>query len=99
MTEDAKTRIAELQTNPEYIELIKYASQYDELDNNLPFDSERDQQLDEISNEFRKHVLALLAKSDGVEDPVIMEPKKKRLSKEERQKLIEKKTTPQTKEE
>jgi predicted amidophosphoribosyltransferase len=86
LTEDAKTRIAELQTNPEYIELIKYASQYDELDNNLPFDSERDQQLDEISNEFRKHVLALLAKSDGVEDPVIMEPKKKRLSKEEIQK-------------
>ena len=41
LTEDAKTRIAELQTNPEYIELIKYASQYDELDNNLPFDSER----------------------------------------------------------
>ncbi len=83
LTDEAKAGVAELQTNPDYIELVKLAAQYEKLENNLPFDSEKDKHLDEISQNFRKHVLTLLAKEQGNDDPYIPEPKNNRRSQDE----------------
>jgi predicted amidophosphoribosyltransferase len=85
LTEDAKMLLQKVRQAPEYKELEALAHEYNELQMELPFDTERDRRRDELSKQLRERVLKLLAEDEGVENPKIPDPPKKRMNKHDLQ--------------
>jgi len=68
---------------PEYKELIAIAQEYNELQMQLPYETEQDKERDEELQDLRKRVLQLLAKDKGLQLDVVPTPKRQRVTKEE----------------
>ena len=83
LTAEAKQMVKELQKNPDYQELLEIVHDFSQLENALPYTSERDVEREEKSQQLRQRVLMLLAKDEGVEEPVIPAVESKRMTKEE----------------
>ena len=83
LTEEAKKMVKQLQRNPDYQELMEIVQDFSKLENALPYNSERDIVREQMNNKLRERVLTLLAKDEGVENPVIPKPETKRMTKEE----------------
>ena len=89
LTQEAKNMVAELQDSPVYQELMDTITEYNALDEMVPYKSERDVVRDQMNDQLRERVLTLLAKDKGEANPVIPVVRTKRLTKEE---LVEKKS-------
>lgn len=83
LTAEAKDMQARMLQMPEYQELRLLAREYDDLQSQLPYASERDRQCDIASQELRARILALLAEDEGVKDFVAPPPTRRRCSTEE----------------
>ncbi len=83
LTEEARKLFKEMQKNPDYQELLQIVQDYAKLENALPYNSERDIIREQAGQKIRERVLMLLAKDEGVPNPVIPEVKSKRMTKEE----------------
>ncbi len=83
LTEEARQLQQKVREMPEFIALEALALDYNELQMELPFDSERDRRRDEMSRQLRERVLKLLAEDEGIEYPVIPQPERTRMTKEE----------------
>lgn len=86
LTEEAQQLVAEMKERPDYSEMVQLAREYEELQMNLPYSSERDLVRDQMNSKLRERVLTLLAKDRGQSETITIEPKK-RMSKEELQQL------------
>ena len=73
----------ELHKSPDYQELLEIVRDYSKLENALPYNSERDVLREQMSQKLRERVLSLLAKDEGVAEPVIPKAESKRMTKEE----------------
>jgi len=83
LTDEARHLVAELKQQPDYQQLVLFARKYNELQMQLPCDSERDKARVDASEKLRQRVLMLLAKDEGIENPVVPKPDNERLSKAE----------------
>ena len=83
LTAEAKQLVKELQRNPDYQELLEIVRDYSQLENALPYTSERDVAREQMSQKLRERVLTLLARDEGVEEPIVPPVEKKRMTKEE----------------
>ncbi len=83
LTEEARMMVKELQLNPDYQELMEVVRDFVKLENSLPYTSERDILREQASIKLRERVLTLLAKDEGVENPVIPTLESKRLTRDE----------------
>ena len=83
LTEEARMLVKELQLNPDYQELMEIVQDYSKLENALPYNSERDIIREQANIKLRERVLTLLAKDEGVENPVVPKVESKRMTKEE----------------
>lgn len=83
LTEEARMLVKELQRNPDYQELVEIVQDFSKLENALPYNSERDILREQTNIKLRERVLMLLAKDEGVENPVIPKMESKRMTKEE----------------
>ena len=83
LIEEARMLVKELQKNPDYQELLEMVQDYSKLENALPYNSERDIIREQANIKLRERVLTLLAKDEGIENPVISKPESKRMTKEE----------------
>lgn len=83
LTEEAAQLVKELQMQPEYQELAAAAKELDELQMQLPFESEEDVKTARKCDELRQRVLRLLAQDAGVVNVVIPPVGEERMSKEE----------------
>ena len=75
--------LAQIHELPEFKELQQLASDLQQLEQSIPYTSERDVLKDQRNIKLRERVLTLLAEDRGVANPVISDPQNKRLSKEE----------------
>ena len=83
LTAEAKQMVKELQRNPDYQELMEIVRDYSQLENALPYNNDRDVVREQMSMRLRERVLTLLAKDQGVEQPVIPPVESNRMTKEE----------------
>ena len=83
LTQEARQLLQKMKQMPEYLELQALAREYNELQMELPYLSERDRIRDVASQKLRERVLMLLAKDAGAENPVIPPLKQTRKTKEE----------------
>ena len=83
LTEEARMMVKQLQMNPDYQELMEIVRDYSQLENALPYNSERDIVREQMNAKLRERVLTLLAKDEGVEIPVIPKVESKRMTREE----------------
>ena len=83
LTAEAKQMVKELQKNPDYQELMEIVRDYSQLENALPYNNERDMVREQMSMQLRERVLTLLAKDQGVVQPVIPPVESNRMTKEE----------------
>lgn len=65
LTEEAKTMVKQLQLNPDYQELLEIVRDYSQLENALPYNSDRDILKEQACQKLRERVLTLLAKRRG----------------------------------
>jgi len=83
LTEEARMLVKEMQMNPDYKELLDIVRDYSKLENALPYSSERDVVKEQMNQKLRERVLTLLAKDEGVAEPVIPVRESKRMTKDE----------------
>ena len=83
LTEEARQMVKQLQLDPDYQELMSVVQEYANLENALPYNSERDVLREQQNLRLRERVLTLLAKDEGIENPIIPKPENKRMTKEE----------------
>ena len=83
LTAEARMLVKELQMTPDYKELLEIVRDYSQLENALPYNSERDIVREQMNVRLRERVLTLLAKDEGVENPVIPAVKSNRMTREE----------------
>lgn len=83
LTDEARMLVKELQQNPDYQEMMEIVQDYTKLENALPYNSERDIIREQANLKLRERVLTLLAKDEGIENPVISKPESKRMTKDE----------------
>ncbi len=81
LTEEARQLMAELQMTPEYKEMQQLANELQELEMQLPYESERDVVREQLSQKIRERVLTLLANDKGITTPIPPKPSK-RMSRE-----------------
>ena len=86
LTEEARQLVAEISERPDYKEMVQLAREYEELQMELPYSSERDLVRDQMNCKLRERVLSLLAKDRGTSQDLKIEVPK-RMSKEELQNL------------
>lgn len=91
LTHEARQMMQQMKQMPEYLELLSLAREYNEMQMELPYTSERDRIRDVASQQLRERVLLLLAKDAGAEDPVIPHLKQTRKTKEELEQLKQRK--------
>jgi hypothetical protein len=83
LTDDARQLVGSLQSQPEYVALMKVAQEYSSLLLQQPNNSDQDREREQMLLQFRERVLKLLAQDDGVAKPEIPEPKEKKMEKGE----------------
>jgi hypothetical protein len=83
LTAEARMLVKELQMTPDYKELLEIVRDYSQLENALPYNSERDIVREQMNVRLRERVLTLLAKDEGVENPVIPAVESNRMTREE----------------
>jgi len=83
LTEDARHLVMELRSNADYQQLMQLSKSYSELENAFPYESERDMVREQTSMRLRERVLTLLAKDEGIENPVIAQRVSHRMTREE----------------
>ncbi len=83
LTEEARLMVKQLHKDPDYQELLEIVRDYSKLENALPYNSERDIVREQMNTKLRERVLTLLAKDEGVENPVIPKVESKRMTREE----------------
>ena len=93
LTDEAHKLLEKVREMPEYRELEALANEYNELQMELPCDSEREKRRDEASRQLRERVLRLLAEDMGEENPVIPAPARQRVSHEELEERKQRKMT------
>lgn len=87
LTEEAKSAEESLQKDRNYVELLKVAEEYSDLDNCIPYATEEDKHREMVNVEFRKRVLSLLQEDEGNANPQIMPKVSKRMDAEELKQL------------
>lgn len=83
LTDEARQMMEMIREQPEYKEMQLLANEIQQMEMTLPYNSERDIFLDQKNIKLRERVLKLLAEDRGIANPVIPEPRNKRMSKEE----------------
>ncbi len=83
LTEEARQLMAQIHELPEFKEVQRLATDLQQLEQSIPYTSERDILKDQRNIKLRERVLSLLAEDRGVAHPVIPDAENKRLSKEE----------------
>lgn len=83
LTEEARMLVREMQHNMDYRDLVEIVQDYAKLENSLPYNSERDILKEQQNAKLRERVLTLLAKDEGVANPIIPKQESKRMTKEE----------------
>lgn len=83
LTDEARQLLMRVHEMPEYRELAALAKEYDDLQMELPCETEHDRRRDEASRQLRERVLKLLAEDMGDSEPEIPSPRRRRASKEE----------------
>ena len=83
LTPEARALQKELLKLPEYKEMIALSHEYNELNMQLPYETERDRVRDLACQQLRERVLTLLAQDEGVEEPDIPQLGQPRMSKDE----------------
>lgn len=83
LTEEARVLVAQIHELPEFKELQQLASDLQQLEQSIPYTSERDVLKDQRNIKLRERVLSLLAEDRGIANPVISVPENRRLSKGE----------------
>ncbi|MBQ7512981.1 MAG: zinc ribbon domain-containing protein [Prevotella sp.] len=83
LTEEARQMVKQLQKNPDFQELLEIVRDYSQLENALPYNSERDIVKEQMNAKLRERVLTLLAKDEGIELPVIPPIESKRMTRDE----------------
>ena len=83
LTEQAREMLAQIRQTPEYKTLVALAQEYDELQMQLPYETEADKERDNELQELRRRVLTLLAEDTDQAVDVKPVPKRKRVTKEE----------------
>lgn len=83
LTEEARQLMVQIHELPEFKELQQLATDLQQLEQSIPYSSERDILKDQRNIKLRERVLSLLAQDRGVSNPVIPDAENKRLSKED----------------
>ena len=83
LTKEAKQLVKQLHMNPDYQQVLEIVRDYSNLENALPYNTERDIIRDEENAKLRERVLTLLAKDEGVEFPEIPKVESKRMTREQ----------------
>ena len=83
LTDEARQLQKRVHEMPEFKELQKLASSLQQLEQTIPYSSERDLLKDQRNIKLRERVLTLLAEDRGIAHPVILAAENQRLSKEE----------------
>ena len=83
LTEEARQLAEQINELPEFKEMQKLAWELQQMENVIPYSSERDLLRDQRNVKLRERVLTLLAQDRGIAHPVIPESGNKRISKEE----------------
>ncbi len=83
LTEEARLMVKQLHKDPDFQSLLEIVRDYSKLENALPYNSERDIVREQMNTKLRERVLTLLAKDEGVENPVIPKVESKRMTREE----------------
>jgi predicted amidophosphoribosyltransferase len=89
LTEEAKMALETMKEDKTYMELVKIAEEYSELDNHLPYNDKEDKVSEQVCDELRKRVLTLLAEEDGNLEPQILPKASKRIDANELKHLKE----------
>jgi predicted amidophosphoribosyltransferase len=79
LTEGAKKELSEIKSNPVYKEMIRMATEINDLNNRLPYANANDKAREHKNSELRVRVLSLLEKDKGVENPKIAQIPSKRM--------------------
>ena len=83
LTDQARAMLQQVRQMPEYRELVAIAQEYDELQMQLPYETEQDKMRDDELQGLRKRVLTLLAEDKGQHIDVKPVPRRQRVTKEE----------------
>ena len=83
LTDEAKGIMNQMRQMPEYKELMALAHEYNDLQMQLPYETEKDKERGEAMQSLRERVLKLLAQDQGQDLPVVPTPKRQRVTKEE----------------
>lgn len=83
LTEEAKMLMEEIKQRPDYMELVRLAREYEELQLEVPYSSDRDLVRDQRNQQLRERVLMLLAHDRGQDNEDVIITTKQRKSKEE----------------
>lgn len=89
LTESAKMAVASMKENKNYVELLKMAEEYTDLNNCIPYTTEEDKRREQQNVEFRKRVLTLLQEDEGIDNPQIAPKVSKGMGAEELKQLKE----------
>ena len=83
LTDDARQLMERMHEMPEFKEMQKLALDIQQLEQTIPYRSEREVLKDQRNIQLRERVLRLLAEDRGIANPVIPEAENRRLSMEE----------------
>ena len=83
LTDEARELMQQVHELPEFKEMQRLAIEIQQLEQSIPYTSERELLKDQRNIKLRERVLMLLAQDRGIADPVIPALDSKRLSKEE----------------
>ena len=83
LTDEARELMQQVHELPEFKEMQRLAIEIQQLEQSIPYTSERELLKDQRNIKLRERVLTLLAQDRGIADPVIPALDSKRLSKEE----------------
>ena len=86
LTDEAKALVKDLKKLPDYQLLVEAAREMEDVEMQIPYNSERDVVRDQMNDKLRERVLLLLAKDKGVPNPTIPRSENKKMSKEELEK-------------
>lgn len=81
LTEEASQMMELLRGRPDYQELVVLAREYNELQMQQPYNSDREMMSDQASMRLRERVLRLLAQDEGIAEPEIPQTRFHRQSK------------------
>ena len=83
LTEEAKSIMQQMRQMPEYKTLMALSHEYNELQMQLPYETEADKEKGEALEALRERVLKLLAQDQGQTLPDVPAPRRRRLTKEQ----------------